>query len=303
MIYYLATKKYCNTMTGWFDHYADLLAGRLRILPYECLRGRIETGTYIFSDIERLSPRTANRLSLLWDRMRGAGCRLLNHPVHSLRRYALQQALENDFRLFRANEGIEEIRLPAFLRAENDHGGSLTELIHTRAELATARKRYPHAIAVEFLDTADEDGIYRKYSVMRIGDRIEARHIQFSRNWIVKFVDLIEPAFLDEEEAYVRENPHAEQLRPIFEKAQIEYGRIDYSIKDGRLEIWEINTNPMMITSSTTKQPARAELLDCVGETINQALFELELPTGSQHNSFMHFGVRRGWPWKSQFAR
>ena len=34
------------------------------------------------------------------------------------------------------------------------------------------------------------------------------------------------------------------QLREIFDLAQIEYGRIDYGMLDGKVQCWEINTNP-----------------------------------------------------------
>jgi len=46
-----------------------------------------------------------------------------------------------------------------------------------------------------------------------------------------------------EEHDYVFNNPHAIQLAEIFEIAGIDYGRIDYSIKDGRIQTWEINLN------------------------------------------------------------
>jgi len=47
-----------------------------------------------------------------------------------------------------------------------------------------------------------------------------------------------------EELEYVTTNPHQKQLSEIFELAQVEYGRIDYAMKDGRVQTWEINLNP-----------------------------------------------------------
>src|SRR5262249_42167607 len=38
--------------------------------------------------------------------------------------------------------------------------------------------------------------------------------------------------------------PHRQALGEIFQAAGIEYGRIDYSVLDGRIVTWEINTNP-----------------------------------------------------------
>jgi hypothetical protein len=47
-----------------------------------------------------------------------------------------------------------------------------------------------------------------------------------------------------EERDYVFANPHEAQLAEIFRVGGVEYGRIDYSIKDGRVQTWEINLNP-----------------------------------------------------------
>jgi len=47
-----------------------------------------------------------------------------------------------------------------------------------------------------------------------------------------------------EELAYVVENPHRDQLSRIRELAGVEYGRIDYSIRQGRVQPWEINLKP-----------------------------------------------------------
>jgi hypothetical protein len=47
-----------------------------------------------------------------------------------------------------------------------------------------------------------------------------------------------------EELDYVRDNPHEAELREIFRIANIDYGRIDYALLDGRVQTWEINNNP-----------------------------------------------------------
>ena len=39
-------------------------------------------------------------------------------------------------------------------------------------------------------------------------------------------------------------NPHREQLARIFSVARAEYGRIDYAVRDGRVQTWEINLHP-----------------------------------------------------------
>jgi hypothetical protein len=49
---------------------------------------------------------------------------------------------------------------------------------------------------------------------------------------------------VEEEHAYVFGNPHAAALAEIFRIARVGYGRIDYAIKDGRVQTWEINLHP-----------------------------------------------------------
>jgi hypothetical protein len=50
-----------------------------------------------------------------------------------------------------------------------------------------------------------------------------------------------------EETQYLSENPHLEQLRRIFEIAKINFGRIDYGCVNGKVQVWEINTNPNLL--------------------------------------------------------
>jgi hypothetical protein len=42
-----------------------------------------------------------------------------------------------------------------------------------------------------------------------------------------------------------------------FELARIEFGRIDYSMKDGRIQVWEINTNPASLADRHRENAAR----------------------------------------------
>ncbi len=42
---------------------------------------------------------------------------------------------------------------------------------------------------------------------------------------------------------YFKINPHEPELREIFRLAKIQYGRVDYSILNGTIQVWEINTN------------------------------------------------------------
>jgi hypothetical protein len=49
---------------------------------------------------------------------------------------------------------------------------------------------------------------------------------------------------VEEEREYVIGNPHEQELAEIFALARVEYGRIDYALKEGAIRTWEINLNP-----------------------------------------------------------
>lgn len=55
-------------------------------------------------------------------------------------------------------------------------------------------------------------------------------------------------------EEYARTNPDRERVAPLFELAKVDYGRIDFSIHQGRIQVWEINDNPEFVTYPFTSQ-------------------------------------------------
>jgi hypothetical protein len=66
-------------------------------------------------------------------------------------------------------------------------------------------------------------------------------------DWMLKYeVEEASPEIVSEEIEYVRTNPHRERLERIFDVAGVEYGRIDYSLAQDRIQTWEINLNPII---------------------------------------------------------
>jgi len=57
--------------------------------------------------------------------------------------------------------------------------------------------------------------------------------------------------------AYARSNPHAVELAEIFALAQVDFGRIDYGLRNGRIEVFEINTNPDLLSARALSDPER----------------------------------------------
>jgi hypothetical protein len=287
LIYYLVTKAFSNTIRSFLATWGKTLNTRIRIIHYHRAfrQKRFCHGTYIFTDLERLSVQESewaaaihNTLVERW----GNRITILNHPTRSMKRYELLRALNNaginSHNAFRLTDGKFSENYPVFIRGADDHRGASTALIHSESELhQTITKLNREGISredkiiVEFCDTADDAGIYRKYSAFSIDGTIIPRHICFSRDWQIKYPDLSTPALIDEELAFINNNHHAAQLRQIFAMAGIRYGRIDYGLRNGRIQVWEINTNPRIASFVSAENPARQKIHDLFVERLNQA--------------------------------
>lgn len=260
MIYYLVTPNFEHTMNNYLAHWAPELQSRVKIVLYnDILRAReLPLGTYIFSDLERLLPSETEIATRVWEQLDLAGARLLNHPQRTLKRYELLSMLyqkgRNRFRVVRAADRDAELTFPVFLREEGEHSGSLTVLLENRHQLDEAlvgalfrSHKLDTLLVVEYLNTAGKDGVYKKYSSFVVGGRVVPCHVDCSRGWIVKDTDIVDESVMAEELNYVQNNPHRKWLEETFRLAGADYGRIDYSFVEGIPQVWEINTNPVVI--------------------------------------------------------
>jgi hypothetical protein len=275
-INFYCTRQHSYTIRSYLQWNAAL-PFEIEIHCYDQLRAIPEAGACIFADLERLAPGGIERARRFWSRLKGLdpSRRLLNHPVRCMRRYEMLRYLrergDNLFDACRVSEHRSGLRFPVFLRNESDHRGARTRLLNTPQELAAAltaigpRVQRDLTLMVEFLDTADGDGVYRKYSAFNVAGEIFPVHIQFSRHWMVKAADLVTEATVAEELAFMETFPHEAHLRRVFEAAAIDYGRIDYSLFGGKPQVWEINTNPQVLAatgSNPLRSPVRRRYLE-----------------------------------------
>jgi hypothetical protein len=216
--------------------------------------------TYIFTDLDRLGFWDLEHVSHLYLQLKNAGLRVLNNPAavrasrHSLLR-ALRAAALNDFNAYRADEKGSIECYPVFVRKIHGHRAPLSDLLHTREELdrtiesaiaeGTPRE---NLLIIEFAAEPVRPGIYRKLSAFRIGDAIVPHISVHDTTWLVKYgrkFDNVEDLYR-EEHAMFQTNPFAEHLKKVFDVAGIEYGRADFGFYRGRLQVYEINTNPQV---------------------------------------------------------
>lgn len=276
MIHYLVSRYHLHTLRDFLEHWAHpSLRDRIHVLPYQDLPRlrRADAGAYIFSDVEHLSPTEHRLAGALADRLReaGEGFRVLNHPRRVLTRYPLLRTLHerniNRFTVHRYSRSLPKCQFPVFLRRENAHTGNLTDLLHDSSELRTAgrrallrprRYRRRDLLVVEYVHTGDAEGMFRKYGVLRVGDQILPRHVLFNTRWMTKTTKIVSEETAREELKYMEQFPHAQDVRNVFDLGGIDFGRIDYGLLEGRIQVWEINTNPVLVLPPHRIVPERS---------------------------------------------
>ena len=248
------------TITNYLSSRGAAIADRFAVRFYEQLGPRLAVlrGPHILSALDQLTPAQLAAARSIADQLSLAhpGIAVLNHPARVLFRPELLRALAreglNDYRVHEADEVEGAIRFPVFVREAHRHTGNATGLVHSSRDLEHALAmlrlrghRLRDLLVVEFCDTADANGVYRKYAAVKVGNAILPAHMMAGDHWMVKSsgdrpnVELAEEAL-----HFVEENPHEEWLRQVFTIAGADYGRIDYGVLNGRPQAWEVNLNP-----------------------------------------------------------
>jgi hypothetical protein len=290
MIHYICRESELNTIAPFVYTANAALDGRLRITSYEELFANlsIDPGHLVFTDFDRLTVyelETAQAIAMAV-RANLPGVRILNEPTRVLQRYPLLTKLWRDginpFRAARLDEGFPDLSYPVFIRREDEACGPESGLLHSESELRKAidellasGRPLRGRLAVEYCAQCDSAGWFRKYGAFRVGERILPQHIQFAKTWVVKQDSReIGPPQLAEELDYIRTNPHEAALLDAFDRAGIEYGRMDYTMVDGRLVVYEINTNATFTRLGL--RDARQERREMVVQRMLDALSEID---------------------------
>jgi hypothetical protein len=218
----------------------------------------VPAATYIFTYVGTLWPDLRRRALVLRDALVDAGDRVtvLNDPRNVKPRYPLLRKLYelgwNTFNIYRPDEGRPPRRFPVFIRDDFSHRGSLTGLLHNEDEVQQALQALNELLdrrdllIVEFEDVSDDEGYYRKYAVTRIGDRLIPHDIGLKKRWMVKSNKPPIPKQQAEIRVFSEQEPPS-RIMEIFDVAALDYGRIDYGLKDGEVCTWEINSNPWIL--------------------------------------------------------
>ena len=249
----------------------------------------VRRATYVFVDIDRLSFWDLELAAHAYLEMERLGLRVLNNPAKVKTRYALLRALHraglNDFNIHRADEINSSIRFPVFVRRNQLHDGPMTDLLNSAREMEDAiagavngGTPMENLVVVEFAAEPVRSGLYRKLAAFRIGEVIVPTVSVHDNVWHAKNgqLGIAGEALYSDELELVKTNPFGEHLRKAFEIAGIEYGRADFGVYNGRIQIYEINTNPMIGEPFPHPSAARRESMRLCWEKYLEALRALD---------------------------
>jgi hypothetical protein len=280
--------------------------GNARRWSYERLfrQKELRSGTWIFTDHERLSSFEIALAAKVANKLERGGARVLNHPAHVRGRHDLLKALNaagiNRFSAWRCESQPRPNAFPVFIRNEFDHLSADLELIADQQGLdATLRKMSQTGIplagklVIEYAGQEVSPGVWQRFATYRVGDRLIAHHNVVDFRWAAKDVQdmprlLAHPmlaTFTENERRFVSGNMHDEALRQAFDLAGIDYGRADFSLVDGHPQIFEINTNPAHASHRTLYRdthPERVETQRFAEDRLYEALRATDTPVGAR---------------------
>ncbi len=221
--------------------------------------GQVPAATHVFTDVDRLAPELIRIAAEIYREAHRRGHRVLNDPARIRSRWGLLRRLKqagfNSFDAYRVEEGVRPKRWPVFVRMDGGHDSPAPRLMHNwqeveRAVAALLDRGEPisRLLIVEFCGEPLRPGLWRKLSSFRIGEASVPHPNVHDDGWIAKDgkrgIARLED--YQDELRIVREDPYREPMRRAFDLAGIDYGRSDFNVVAGRIELYEINLNPRM---------------------------------------------------------
>lgn len=235
---------------------------------------RFPHGTYIFADRERLDVWQLRAFSNIYKHLSesGPGYRVLNNPARAMCRSTLLRSLFragiNDFNAYLLTERMMPARYPVFIRRAFDHNNPLTALLHDEKQYQAALDRLYECnepeeglLVVEYCAEPVADGLFRKLSAYRVGDQVMFYNTVHQNDWLVKqgTMNAATDELYQDEQEKILHNAYADEVMTIFETGHIDYGRLDFGIVGGRIQAYEINTNPDTSPPSAHPNPIRVK--------------------------------------------
>lgn len=299
MIYFVLERSNSNTIRKYLQFRGEPMVGTIEVICYdeiEKLNG-LSCSTLIFSDFDRLTSSQLTEVTKIFNQLKQKypTLHILNNPSKVKLRYDLLTELYNrginPYKVHRLSGNWDGIKFPVFVREENNHTGALSALIYSHKKLeqnvlALNMQGYPtkNLLATEFVDVSAKQGVFKKYSALKLQNEVFPRQVDYNFHWMVKtsirFNKYPKEEFLKEFTDYMHNHPHEKILTDLFEIAQIDYGRIDYGMLNGNPVVWEINLNPDYGGKKNKKNEIREDtvhqLRDEFHKKFREKFFELD---------------------------
>jgi hypothetical protein len=298
MIIFISNSFHCYNHSALCSH-TEVPDVRSESYDWLLRRRTLPRATYIFTDRERMDSWQIKTFQHYYNYINrlGDGYRAINNPGKMMNRRALLRTLYsrglNPFNVYAVTERRAPERYPVFIRNEYDHGKPLTGLLQTPEELngalhALAEQGCPEdgLLITEYCARPLEGDLFRKLSSYRVGNQLFFFGTVHQRDWLVKYGTLnsATQAMYEDELSMIAENACREQLLAMFTAGQIEYGRADFGLVDGRVVLYEINTNPNT-QPPTEKHPnaTRRQSIEAGWKKYCEALHQVDTPAAGKN--------------------
>jgi glutathione synthase/RimK-type ligase-like ATP-grasp enzyme len=145
-----------------------------------------------------------------------------------------------------------ELGFPLIVRPDWGHGSRgirIDSYGDIRALGARLPVRIGKPLAIQFIDTAGDDGLFRKCRYLAAGDRGVSVHLIISAYWEVRGdTKVVNDAAMAEERAFITApNPHADTFDRLRRALGLDLVAFDYGHdRDGNLVVWEANPYPQI---------------------------------------------------------
>lgn len=159
-----------------------------------------------------------------------------------------------------------DMAFPLLLRSPGFHGGNYFVRVDDHDALRPTLNELPgdELLAMTYLDSRHEDGLFRKFRVMSIGGALYPVHMAVSSQWKVHYFssDMAENASCrKEEEAFLSDfsaclgSAVVSALEAVGRSLGLDYCGMDFGIdRDGRLLLYEANATMSIVSPTSEKK-------------------------------------------------
>lgn len=296
MLLFITTVGHSYTVTSLVERAFGAETPPCRVTTYDDLFQGANTvsATHIFTDLERLYDWELALAADLYRSIRELGLPCLNDPARAMCRYEFLRELHaagiNPFTTYRADDRPQPVRFPVFLRYEAGHDNIYPCLIPDQPTLDLCLRVMRESgvplrglIVVEYASEPISPGVWKRYQTWRLGDAVLVGTGTWEDKWEVRYgtYGLATEERCEEERAAVVSNRFAEQLKPAFEIAGMEWGRADHATFNGGEIVYEVNTNPNVAPFQPQQFTFRDETMLFCRKRMAQHLWQIDFGDGA----------------------